>query len=266
MSNKRLLKLAENPVAEEDDDDLESLLGDESDEEDEPSLKEEIAEMRKSQTETAKIMLSLTRSLSAIAKHVMALQSSDEEEELEATTSTPDSEEDVMEKGESATESDFSPYGSSDLGEPDEGVTETPAMSAASSERAASDPGLVSLKAKSSQKSVVRKDDSSSNFGQKDSDIPGNPPVTPDTKDWPADQSVIPHSGLSPTLKKEIAEIRAALVSAGIIKKAQSPTPGVRTEEKALDLQALEDRARNMTHRELNHWRIACGELPAGIV
>lgn len=265
MSKQRLLRLAENPVAEEDDEDLESLLGDEDDEEDEASLKEEIAEMRKSQGEQAKIMLSLTRSLSAIAKHVMALQSDDdEEEELEATPGTPDSEEDVMEKGESAAESDFSPYGDADLGEPDEGEPEMDARSAASSDRAETDPGLVSLQ-KKSRKSVVRKDDSSSNFGKKDSDIPGNPPVTPDTKDWPADQTVIPHSGLGPTLKKELAEIRAALVGAGIIKKSMSPHPGVRTEEPAPDIQKLEERARDMSFQELNRWRAQCGDLPAGI-
>lgn len=280
MSDKRrLLKLSDNPVAADDDDteDLESLLGDEEDEEEEPSVEEQLAEMRKSQGFQAKIMLSLTRSMSALAKHVMALQSDEDEDEFEATTSTPDSEEDVMEKQESATESSFSPYGSSDMGEPETlhggDTSEKDALSAASEERAESDPGLVSLQRKGgsrkTSKSKVSKDDASSNFGQKDSDIPGNPPVTPDTKDWPVDQTVIPHSGLSPSLQKlqkQVSELTESLAAAGIIKKAQSRGVGTRVGEPQPDLQAMEERARGMSFKELNRWRTESGEIPAGIV
>lgn len=269
MSDKRrLLKLADNPVAKQDDaEDLDELL-EEPEEEEEESVEELIADMRKSQTAQAKILLSLTRSMSAVVKHVMALQS--DEDLPEATTSTPDSENDVMEKQESATESEFTPYGESDLGEPETGADteEEPAIPAAESERAESDPGLVSLQKKSAKKSQVKKDDASSNFGEKDSDVPGNPAVTPDTKDWPEDQTVIPHSDLAPTLQKllkENKEMRDAMVAGGLIKKAQPRGVGKRTEEPQPDLPAMEERARGMTFQELNHWRAECGDLPAGI-
>jgi len=272
MSNKRrLLKLADNPVAKQDEpEDLDELLEEPEEEEEEPSVEELIADMRKSQAETARIMLSLTRSLSAVVKHVMALQSDEGEDALEATTSTPDSENDVMEKQESATESEFTPYGESDLGEPETGADteEEPAVPAAESERAESDPGLVSLQRKS-RKSVVRKDDASSNFGEKDSDVPGNPAVTPDTKDWPEDQTVIPHSDLAPTLQKlqkENREMREAMVAAGFIKKAQPRGVGARTGDPEPDLQKLEERARGMSFQELNRMRSQCGDLPTGIV
>lgn len=273
MSNKRLLKLAANPeVAKQDEEDLESLLGDEDVEEEEEEaapFEEEFADMRKSQAETSRILLSLTRSVSALFKHVMAKE---EEEEIlpEATTSTPDSPEDVMVKQESATESEFSPYGSSDLGEPDvpEETETDPALEGAAKENADTDPGLVSL-AKKGGKSKVEKDDASSNFGEKDSDLPGNPAVTPDTKDWPADQTVIPHSDLAPTLQKLLKRVNAmqkVMVAKGLIKKAQPRGIGVRTDDAQPDLPELEEQARGMTFQELNRMRSQCGDLPRGIV
>ena len=115
----------------------------------------------------------------------------------------------------------------------------------------------------------MSKDDASSNFGEKDSDVPGNPPITPDTKDWAADQTIIPKSKLGPTLKKLLsdnAEMRSALVSAGIIKKAAGPTVGKTTKESEPDLGDLEDRARSMSFKELNQFRVAVGDLPDSIV
>jgi hypothetical protein len=122
---------------------------------------------------------------------------------------------------------------------------------------------------KQSKGSNVSEDDASSNFGEKDSDVPGNPPVTPDTKDWPADQTIIPKSKLGPTLKKLLAdnaEMRSALVSAGIIKKAVAPTVGKTTQGTEPDLGELEDRARSMSFKELNQFRVAVGDLPDSIV
>lgn len=263
MSDKqRLLKLADNPVAKQDEEDLEDLLGDEEEEEEAPSLEEEVAEMRKSQAEQAKIMLSLTRSLSAVVKHVMAKD--EDEEVVPEVTPEPAEDEDVMEKQEPAY------GGTSDQGEPDvaEDTETDPALEGAAKERAEEDPGLVSL-AKKGGKSKVSKDDASSNFGEKDSDVPGNPAVTPDTKDWPADQTVIPHSDLAPTLQKmqeEIKGLHKAMVAGGLIKKAQPRGVGVRTEEPQPDLQKLEERARGMSFQELNRMRAECGDLPRGIV
>jgi len=264
---RKLLKLAENPVAkQEEEEDLDSLLGEdeEVEEEEAPDFEEELAVMRKAQAETSKILLSLTRSVSAIAKHVMAKD--EEEEEFLPDTETPDLEsEDVMDKQEPAYS------GTSDQGEPDvpEDTETDPAIEGAGTENAEGDPGLVSLATKKVRKSKVKKDDASSNFGEKDSDVPGNPAVTPDTKDWPADQTVLPHSDLAPTLQKlqkQLAQMQKAMVAGGLIKKAQPRGIGVRTEEPQPELPKLEEQARGMTFRELNRMRSECGDLPSGVV
>jgi len=258
MANKRLLRLADNPES-DDEESLESLLSDE-DEEDEDSpeaLESKVSSLSKSVREQATLLLDLTRSMSALTKHVMALDSDESEEESEEEFPPEDDDSEEVELGESASESDFSPYGSSDLGSPE--------SYSGSESDTKNVPGLVSM----ARKTKVSKDDASSNFGEKDSDVPGNPPITPDTKDWPADQTIIPKSKLGPTLTKllkETAEIRSALVSAGLIKKAAAPTVGKTTPEAQPDLGDLESRARSMSFKELNQFRVAVGDLPDSII
>jgi hypothetical protein len=252
--NKRLLRLADNPEG-DDEESLESLLSEDEGDDDEDSaesLETKVSSLSKALREQATLMLDLTRSMSALTKHVMALDSDEDSEEDEEAP-----EEDEFELGESATESDFSPYGDSDLGSPE--------SYSGSEEDTKNVPGLVSM----ARKAKVDKDDASSNFGEKDSDVPGNPPITPDTKDWPADATIIPKSKMGPTLKKlfdENAEIKAALVSAGIIKKAVGPTVGKTPSEPTPDLGELEDRARGMSFQEINRFRVAVGDLPDSII
>jgi len=257
MANKRLLRLADNPEG-DDEESLESLLSEEPEDEDEDaaeSLETQVSSLSKAVREQATLLLDITKSMSALVKHVMALDS-DEDSEDEEEELLPPEDEDV-ELGESASESDFSPYGSTDLGSPE--------SYSGSESDTKNVPGLVSM----ARKTKVSKDDASSNFGEKDGDVPGNPPITPDTKDWAADATIIPKSKMGPTLKKlfdDMGEIKGALVSAGIIKKAAAPTVGKTPATPEPDLGAMEDRVRNMSFQEINRFRAAVGDLPDSII
>ncbi len=119
---------------------------------------------------------------------------------------------------------------------------------------------------------LILKDDKWSNFGDKDSNIPGNEAVTPDTKDWPQDQTVVPGSDMAPSGVKGISKalnipadqaskVLKALVDGGIIKKAKPVTVGTGSTGDGVDVEDLEQRARDTGFRDLNRMREAGGLL-----
>jgi hypothetical protein len=120
---------------------------------------------------------------------------------------------------------------------------------------------------------LILKDDKWSNFGDKDSSVPGNEAVTPGTMDWPQDQTVVPGSGMAPSGVKGISKalnipeeqaskVLKALVDEGIIKKAMPVTVGTgATAGGDVDIGDLEQKARDTGWRDLNRMREAGGLL-----
>jgi hypothetical protein len=184
--------------------------------------------------------------------------------------------------------SDFAVGGDDDLGEPEayqDGEENEPGLTAGQPQGIAQNKALNIAKAlaKSGVKmsviakstGFIYKDDKWSNFGEKDADVPANAPVTPDTKDWEDDFSVVPGSGQAPADIKGIGAVAKALgvapsavtkamSDAGMIRKSAARTPGNPQSEGGKGGQTVEDleqKARDMTFKELNQIRIASGDL-----
>jgi hypothetical protein len=158
--------------------------------------------------------------------------------------------------------SDFRVGGSEDLGTPEAYSGGTP-----------QEPGLTP-----GEPQGLAKDDKWSNFGEKDSTVPGNAPVTPDTKDWPADQTVVDGrggglSGMAPhgvrginksveELNAKVALLEKALEAAGIVVKALPTTIGAPDAQgQQITLEDAFEKARSLSFRELNRLREQMGEL-----
>lgn len=253
-------------LTEEESDDLSDLLDEESEDEEvleEPDLASTVKSIYKALDERDEMLLELAKSMRVLAKRVMEL-----ERTTTSATTTTTSPSRRMSKDASPTESDFSPTGSgTDLGTP-EGYASTESLT----------PGLTSGEPQGiAAKGRLAKDDKWSNFGEKDSDIPGNAPVVPDTKEWPGDQTVVDGSGgglsgMAPSgvkgiaksleaLHAQVSAIEKALQSVGIVYKAAAPTVGAGAPGQDVDLADLEERARQMSFRELNRLRAEMGEL-----
>lgn len=119
---------------------------------------------------------------------------------------------------------------------------------------------------------LILKDDKWSNFGDKDSNIPGNEAVTPDTKDWAQDQTVVPGSAMAPSGVKGISKalnipeeaaskVLKALVAEGIIKKSMPIAVGTGATSEGVDIEDLEQKARDTGWKDLNRMREAGGLL-----
>ena len=122
----------------------------------------------------------------------------------------------------------------------------------------------------------VAKDDSSSNFGEKDSDIPGNRKLVPDDKEKSAEEVLIqggPSAGysvnkaqLNAIAKAVAAELRKSTVA----KSAQSPEVSnsqiAKAQPETFDVDALMQSAVKKSFGELNRERVKMGLLADGIL
>lgn len=217
--------------------------------------------------ELAENQAAMARSIAGLAKAFLRKEDEDEEDEKEDK---------ALRKGQVAkrqvrkqTESDFTPYGGlEDEGDPESQDPEESTMN---------EPGLQDPKGATelaNARKALRKDDASSNFGEKDGDIPGNRPADIDEKDKPAEEYLIQGDagdGPGPVSKALRAELDKAfdqvLAKHGIVKKAVGPAPGNSQVETGAepDLDVLFDRARGMSFSELNAVRAASGDLPPSI-
>lgn len=121
---------------------------------------------------------------------------------------------------------------------------------------------------------IVSKDDSSSNFGEKDSDIAGNRKLDPDNKDKSADEYLIQGGpsagqGVNKALLKAIArEVVSELSKSKVAKSAEAPHVGNSQIAKGetVDFNALQESAVKLSFKDLNRMRVEAGDLPAGIL
>ncbi len=269
----------EEPMAYDEEDDLSDLLGE--DEEEEPpmpmpeeeeeeggfALAREIDGLYKLQDDSDSNTIALAKALRFIAKRVIALEGKSDDE----------SEEDKEDKGGrkvdmEAAEADMPVGGTQDMGEDIQqgGEAQEPGLTAGQPqgiaqkaliatelEKAKVHPDII---AKAT--GLIRKDDKWSNFGDKDSDVPANAPVTPDTKDWDEDFEIVPGSGNAPSSVKGIGSVHKALVKlgidadkvfegAGIIRKAQAVTVGAGATGDALTVDEIEKQARSLSFRDI---------------
>lgn len=185
-----------------------------------------------------------------------------------------------------APEGDFTVGGDDDLGDEVQqgGETQVPGLTAGQPQGIAQKAAVA--KALESQgwdvdaivkaTGLIKKDDKWSNFGDKDSDIPMNAPVTPDTKDWDEDFSIVPGSGNAPTSVKGIGSVAKTLEGlgvdrgkidklfegAGFIRKAQAPTVGAGAQgDKPQSIEEIESVYRGYSFQQLNQFRTEVGDL-----
>lgn len=118
----------------------------------------------------------------------------------------------------------------------------------------------------------VRKDDAASSFGEKDDDLPGNRANVPDDKGKPAEQYLIQGGsgdGPGPVSKALRKAVRQELISAGVIKKAQSPRIGggdSQINKGEPTMSELLEISTKLSFAELNRKRVEIGDLPSGIL
>lgn len=129
---------------------------------------------------------------------------------------------------------------------------------------------------------ALKKDDSSSNFGEKDSDIVGNRPLNPDDKDKSADQVLIQGgSGAGPgPVSKAFVNAVTKAVAAELAKtsKVSRSTTSPRIDDstsqiaKAVDTSTedvdsmIKKAASTLSFQDIARWRIQEGDLSAGIL
>lgn len=164
--------------------------------------------------------------------------------------------------------SDFQPYGDTeDEGDPESQDPEESTMN---------EPGLQDPKGATELKnSGVKKDDASGNFGEKDSDIPGNREAGIDEKDKSAEEYLIqggPGDGPGPVSKAVRTEIDSAVSSVlakhGILRKSRGPAPGNSQVEtgQSVEIDGVFEQARNMSFRQLNKIREESGLIQRSLV
>lgn len=123
----------------------------------------------------------------------------------------------------------------------------------------------------------IAKDDSSSNFGEKDSDIPGNRPLVADDKETPATQYLIQGDGgdgPGPVSKAFVNQVVKAVVAelskSKITKSVDSPDVGSSQVSKSMDVEPNVDQLQTdlskLTFGQINRLRVEVGDLPAGIL
>jgi hypothetical protein len=119
-------------------------------------------------------------------------------------------------------------------------------------------------------KAKVSKDDSSSNFGEKDDDIPGNRQLVPDKKNKDAGEYLIQggsgdgQSAFSKAQLQAIANIfRSELRRASMVRKAEAPGVGTRDSkiEKGVDQDRMFDELKKRSFKEINALRVEIGDL-----
>ena len=272
---------------EEEEDDLADLLEEEpapdmeyEEEEPDDMMLAEVENLYKAVDERDDMILQLARGMQKLAKRVLVLEDDDEDEDDKEDKAAPIAK--VVRK--EAPEGDFTVGGDDDLGDEIQhgGETQVPGLTAGQPQGIAQKAATV-MKASGVTDEVIAKatgliwkDDKWSNFGDKDSDIPMNAPVTPDTKDWDEDFSIVPGSGNAPANIKGIGSVAKALENlgvdkgeiskmfetAGFIRKAAAPTVGAgATADGAQPIEKLEEQARGLTFGQLNAWRIETGNL-----
>lgn len=227
--------------------------------------------MESAVVELAENQASMARSIAGLAKAVLTKgdDSDDEDEgkEDKALRKGSGTHKAQARKGADVG-SGFQPYGEgSDEGDPESQTSEESTMN---------EPGLQDPKGKSTVgKGGVKKDDASGNFGEKDSDVPGNREAGIDEKDKPAEEYLIqggPGAGTGPVGKAVTEDLNKAvagvLAEHGLIKKAVAPAPGnsaIETGEQP-NMDDLFDQARGMSFGELNRIRVESGELPRTLI
>lgn len=221
--------------------------------------------------ELAENQASMARSIAGLAKSVLTREDDDDDDDKEdksvkkASTRKASTRKASTRKG---VGSSFQPYGEgSDEGDPESQDPEETTMN---------EPGLQDPKGSSEVgKGSVKKDDDSGNFGEKDSDIPGNREAGIDDKDKPAEEYLIqgdPGDGPGPVSKAVTDDLDEAvsgvLARHGILRKAIAPATGnsaVETGEQP-DIDVLFDKAREMSFGDLNRIRVEAGELPRALL
>ncbi len=164
--------------------------------------------------------------------------------------------------------SDFQPYGDTeDEGDPESQDPEESTMN---------EPGLQDPKGATELKnSAVKKDDASGNFGEKDNDIPGNREAGIDEKDKSAEEYLIQGDtgdGPGPVSKAVNAEIDEAVSSVlakhGILRKSRGPAPGNSQVETGspVEIDGVFEQARSMSFRQLNKIREESGLIQRSLV
>ena len=164
--------------------------------------------------------------------------------------------------------SDFQPYGDTeDEGDPESQDPEESTMN---------EPGLQDPKGATELKnSGVKKDDASGNFGEKYNDIPGNREAGIDEKDKPTAEYLIqggPGDGPGPVskaVKSEIDEaVSGVLAKHGIIRKSRGPAPGNSQVETgtSVEIDGVFKQARDMSFRQLNKIREESGLIQRSLV
>ena len=272
---------------EEEEDDLADLLEEEPapemEEPDDDMMLAEVNNLYKAIDERDDMILQLARGVQKLAKRILVLENDEDEsdDDKEDKAAPP-----ARLQRKEAPEGDFTVGGDDDLGEEIQqgGDPQEPGLTAGNPQGIAQKAVIAKALAASGvsaeviQKAtgLVFKDDKWSNYGEKDSDIPANAPVTPDTKDWDEDFSIVPGSGNAPASVKGIGSVSKALESLGVdksaidklfeskgfIRKAAAPTVGAgATGDNPQSVDKLEEQARGLTFGQLNEWRIETGNL-----
>lgn len=120
----------------------------------------------------------------------------------------------------------------------------------------------------------LAKDDSSSNFGEKDSDIPGNRKLDPDNKDKSADEVLIQGgegagASVNKAFAKAVAQELYSLNKSRVAKSSNSPDVANSQISKAqapVDSGELMQSAVKLSFAELNRKRVEIGDLADGIL
>ncbi len=269
---------------EEEEDDLADLLEEEpapemeEEEPDDDMMLAEVNNLYKAIDERDDMILQLARGVQKLAKRVLVLENDEDESEEKEDKALP-----RMAQKE-APEGDFTVGGDDDLGEEIQqgGDAMEPGLTAGQPQGIAQKAAAV-MKANGVNADVIAKatglvfkDDKWSNFGDKDSDIPANAPVTPDTKDWDEDFAVVPGSGNAPASVKGIGSVSKSLEGLGIdrgqidklfesngfIRKAAAPTVGAgATGNSPQSVEDVEEAYRGLSFQQINQHRTEVGNL-----
>jgi len=274
---------------EEEEDDLADLLEEEpapemEEEPEDDMMLAEVNNLYKTIDERDDMILQLARGVQKLAKRVLVLEAdedeSEESEDKEDKAATP------RKVQMEAPEGDFTVGGDDDLGEEiqqggdpmEPGLTAGQPQGIAQKAVIAKALALAGVDAAQIRKQtgLVFKDDKWSNFGDKDSDIPANAPVTPDTKDWDEDFAVVPGSGNAPASVKGIGSVAKSLESMGVdrgridklfedsgfIRKSPAQTVGAgATGDGPKTTEQIEAAYRGMSFQQLNQFRTEVGDL-----
>ncbi len=267
----------EEPMAYDEEDDLSDLLGEEEEEEPMPpmedeesglALAQELDNLYKQLDDRDNMTVDLAKAVRTLAKRVIALEDDKSEDEDEDKEDKAGDRKVDME----AAEADMPVGGTQDMGEDVQagGEAQEPGLTAGQPQGIAQKARIANaLKAENVHPDVIAKatgliwkDDKWNNFGDKDSDIPANAPVTPDTKDWAEDLEIVPGSGQAPSSVKGIGSVHKALTdqgldadaifkTAGLIRKAQAPTVGAGATGTPQTIDNIEEQARGLSFRDL---------------